>query len=366
MLATINIIIGLILVLLLFSLLTSTVMEVIAALLSLRAHHLRYTLHNMLGEKLEDFIQHPLFRQLSFATNRRKNLTLYSLPSWISKESFTTILKDILNAKDPNRLVNSIENMKEGDTKQMLEFLIRNTGMDLKAFEEQSGKWFNEVMERATEWYKRRLKWWLFGVGLVLAAIFNADTIRIYQNISTNTTAREYLVAMAEDIANRTDTLDVNAEPVSVEASIEKLNNLLQSKIEPLRSPLGLGWNFESQQNWFYFWLLKIAGLLITAVAVTFGAPFWFDLLRKILAIKGSINGKEASNNANNQEEKSSVTTSTSTISTKQVIQEISMQPAPPSIQPPIPPVASEGEPAQETHSSPNKPEISSNKKPVG
>jgi hypothetical protein len=35
-------------------------------------------------------------------------------------------------------------------------------------------------------------------------------------------------------------------------------------------------------------WIAKVVGLLITAAALTFGAPFWFDLLKKIVSLRSS------------------------------------------------------------------------------
>jgi len=35
-------------------------------------------------------------------------------------------------------------------------------------------------------------------------------------------------------------------------------------------------------------WFLKILGWLITALAISFGAPFWFDLLNRLVDLRGS------------------------------------------------------------------------------
>jgi hypothetical protein len=35
-------------------------------------------------------------------------------------------------------------------------------------------------------------------------------------------------------------------------------------------------------------WALKIIGWLITALAVAMGAPFWFDLLSRLINVRGS------------------------------------------------------------------------------
>ena len=286
MLATLNIVIGLVFVLLLFSLLASTVMEVIAALLSLRAKHLRYTLENMLGEKMDDFVRHPVFRQLSYATtHRRARLSPYYLPGHVNKITFVTILQDILDSGDPEAAQAKIQGMEEGEPKRMLQFILRQSGGDPAAFKAGAEHWFDDVMDRASDWYKRNLKWWLFGVGFVLAAIFNADTIHIYQNISSNATVQDFLVEMAVNFEARTDTVTDSNLNLPIDEAIARMDTALQ-RIEYIRSPLGLGWTAaETDQN-LPWWLVKLAGLLLTGIAVTFGAPFWFDLLRKMLALR--------------------------------------------------------------------------------
>ena len=42
-------------------------------------------------------------------------------------------------------------------------------------------------------------------------------------------------------------------------------------------------------------WLLKVIGLVITALAVSQGAPFWFDLLNKIIVIRSTVKPREKS-----------------------------------------------------------------------
>lgn len=286
MLTTLNIVIGLVFVLLLFSLLASTVMEVVAAVLSLRAKHLRYTLENMLGEKMDDFVRHPLFRQLSFATDhRRARLSLYYLPGHVNKNTFVTILQDILESGDKAALQARIAEMEEGEPKRMLQFILRHSGGDPALFKAQAERWFDDVMDRASDWYKRNMKWWLFGVGLVLAALFNADTIRIYHTISSSATVQNLLVDMATDYVSKTDTVTGPNLNLSLEQAVGRMDSALQT-IEHIRSPLGLGWDNAEGGQGLPWWLVKIAGLLLTGIAVTFGAPFWFDLLRKMLSLR--------------------------------------------------------------------------------
>jgi hypothetical protein len=42
-------------------------------------------------------------------------------------------------------------------------------------------------------------------------------------------------------------------------------------------------------------WTLKIIGWLLTALAVSLGAPFWFDLLNKFIVIRSAVKPREKS-----------------------------------------------------------------------
>jgi hypothetical protein len=42
-------------------------------------------------------------------------------------------------------------------------------------------------------------------------------------------------------------------------------------------------------------WYLKIIGWLITALAISLGAPFWFDILNKIMVVRSTVKPHEKS-----------------------------------------------------------------------
>ncbi len=49
------------------------------------------------------------------------------------------------------------------------------------------------------------------------------------------------------------------------------------------------------QQRDFIWYLTKIFGLLLTAGAASLGAPFWFDVLNKIITIRSAGKAPEES-----------------------------------------------------------------------
>ncbi|HEV7645405.1 MAG TPA: hypothetical protein VGO50_15790 [Pyrinomonadaceae bacterium] len=64
-------------------------------------------------------------------------------------------------------------------------------------------------------------------------------------------------------------------------------------EIKSLGLPIGwTGFNY----NLGWDWIFKVIGWLITAIAISLGAPFWFDLLKQFMNIRSSIkpNDKEA------------------------------------------------------------------------
>jgi hypothetical protein len=293
MLTTLNIVLGLIFVILMFSLLASTVMEVISAALSLRPKHLETFLRSMLVEHFDDFTRHPLFKQLATATKSKNRISSYQMPAWINKDTFTAIVGDMLDVADPAQLKARIESLDEGDVKRLLQFIMRRSGGNPQQFVKEMEFWFDEMMDRASAWYKRKMKWWLFSVGLVMALAFNVDTIQIYQSISQDTNLQEYLANAATEFASNTDTITGPNLNLSMDEAMDRYEEARARVEEISSSPLGLGWSDEETGGSIPDWLVKIAGLLLTGIAVTFGAPFWFDLLKKILSIRDTVGGSQ-------------------------------------------------------------------------
>jgi hypothetical protein len=73
-------------------------------------------------------------------------------------------------------------------------------------------------------------------------------------------------------------------------ASIDEMDlQIINAKIMELDFPVG--WGFiknEDNVNTWQFWFIKTIGWLITAGAGMQGAPFWFDVLKKITSTRSS------------------------------------------------------------------------------
>ncbi len=296
-----QVVIGLIFVLLLLSLLATTVMEWIAGLFKLRGRTLERALRNMLSSADGDesvfrqFSNNPMYRQLT--ENPRQPS---SRPSYMRSDTFRTILLDILGDKDRPRLIEelekSIEKLPDADLKQVLRSLLREAGDDMDAFKTGIQEWYDLVMDRVSGWYKRYTQRILLFLGVVIAIVFNADTLAIYQSLERNPEQLRVVLEMAnaflqEDYSRYAPYLDestVDADSLQRVAARDLVREL-QQELKYLKAPLGMGWHSTSMARLTPgSWLIKMLGWFVTALAISLGAPFWFDLLRKLTHIRSA------------------------------------------------------------------------------
>jgi len=334
-----TVVLGVVFILLLLSLLASTIMEFISSIFGLRGQNLLKALRNLLegyksGEGAvvdkaiySEFVKNPLYRQLSFRYGSDSSKT--SPPSYISSKSFQSILFDILlgneileDKKLGDIILEKINGLENEDLKKVLRQLWRDADGDVEEFKKKIEEWYNSVMERATGWYKRSTQYILVGVGFTIAVVLNADTLAIYERLENNPEVAERIATIAENIATKdTITADIALDAIDEVEGVDtsstsividtlaiedtdtqedkqakedynlkarELTNMV-SQINTYRSPLGMGWknvNLNAMQPLDI--ATKILGWLVTALAISLGAPFWFDILKKIVNLRGA------------------------------------------------------------------------------
>lgn len=289
-----QIVIGIVFVMLLFSLLASTVMEFVAGFLSLRGRQLARAIQSMIGTDTgKQFVKHPFFQQLAIGSKEsssRFGKQKVMLPSYLNSSTFSSVLLDVLEMNSTQELEAKINAMDDSNLKKVMQFLYKQTGGDVLNFKVRLEEWFNEVMDRASGSYKRNSQRWLFVVGLGIALVFNADVLMVYHNLSVNATLRETVEKTATNFMNTQPPPAASlAEYPNLDESRKKIGALVNENIAALESPLGLGW---SVVNWSevnaMWWLYKLVGWLTTALAISLGATFWFDILKKLINIRAA------------------------------------------------------------------------------
>jgi hypothetical protein len=293
MIAILATVIGIVFVMLLFSLLASSILELVAGFLSLRGQQMIKAIRGMIGgEATNYFVGHPFFEQLAAGSRERTRIggKKRALPSYISAGTFSAILLDIMEIDNRAELETTINNLPEGPSKKLAQFLFKQSNGELLEFKKKLEEWFNEVMDRASGAYKRTSQRWLLGIGLSLAVVFNVDVINVYHNLSINATLRNMVADAAGTFVNNSAApVAPNLDNPDINAARQKIGSLVNENIAAIESPLGLGWETVDWQQFSGKWVLyKLIGWLTTAIGISLGATFWFELLRKLVNLRAS------------------------------------------------------------------------------
>lgn len=348
--------IGMIFIYLQLSLMCSAINEIIEAWLKNRAVDLERGIRELLQEKsgvssiTAKLYEHPLIFGLFKGSYdptkvKKERYALRSdLPSYIPARNFALALMDVvLPAKAPTpatpagtaggtmgatappvdvELVKVVNVIPPADPlqplrnsistssalvgndklKQALLSLINAAGSDAGRARENIENWFNSSMDRVSGWYKRRTQTILLILGFVLAGAVNADTFTIFRSLANDAPLRDAFISAAAQPQNPADNQKTpQVRLAEAEAALSKAGSTIYG--------LSIGWNWKSDLNPggqsnlqaipkgedIGLWVLKVIGWLVTGIAVSLGAPFWFDLLNKVMVIRSTVKPHEKS-----------------------------------------------------------------------
>jgi hypothetical protein len=264
--------IAIVFIYLLVSLVISAINEFIAALLKSRAKNLSKGIQALLQDPAQAgwvarLYQHPLIQSLSPPNSK---------PSYIPSRTFALALLDLIApaTMDGNRTLADLKagmvNLPE-PLQRTLTNLLDEAQHDVERLKTQIEIWFNNGMDRASGWYKRKTQWIQFFLGLSLVILLNIDSVHIGRTLfAVNSPLRASLVESAKSFV---------AQPGGT-------NRPMKDVVEAISTAsLPIGWSELPRRDQ---WLTMILGWLITAFAVSLGAPFWFDLLNKFVNIRAS------------------------------------------------------------------------------
>ena len=290
-----EIVIGLIFVYLLLSLLATTLNELVMQWLYSRGKNLYIALQTMLDDEAdvlcERFFSHALIRKL-------KKRGHQGFPSYISQTYFAKVITELLSQQEPismDTVRAGVQQLPAGQTREVLSAFVRDAEGSLEQFKQDLELWYQEVMNQATGWYKTRVQYALFGIGLAISILFNADTFQVAQKLSIDPEARREIIAQAyayieREEGRRTDSTQTRATIDSLE---QQVRQLIDEELTMAATALGIGWTQAPPVNlkstaWWKYAGQRFLGWVVTAFAIMLGAPFWFDLLKKVMNIRAA------------------------------------------------------------------------------
>jgi hypothetical protein len=337
----IDVVLGLVFIYLIYSLLISILGEMISTWLGLRSRILRNAIERMLNDghsngtknsagdfilyEYEDFKYSLAGRfydsSIKFLAKEstRSSLFTQTKPSYISDVAFADTMVHLFRNKGEGNT--DLEKIKfcityntlhiQSETLLHINNLLLDAEEDVSLFKAKLKAWYNETNDRATGWFKRKMQMILFWLGFVVAGLFNVDTIGIVKKLSNDKVAREQLVAMSIKAGDSTSgiakVLEQTEDTTFKQDLMAKGYHEVNKALNDASSILGLGWDNVKKREVTVLWILcfewydqfnpfrkEFWGLILTALALSLGAPFWFDLLKKLIALRNAgVNPEE-------------------------------------------------------------------------
>jgi hypothetical protein len=317
--------IGLAFTYLLLAIMVSGLLEVVAGYMSLRGKGLQDGLKSLLtGFTKSGGPDDSLFKTV-FGHALVSKISKDGLPAYVPARNFSLALFDALQDGSHgtafSRIEQGVASLPEGPAKQALATFVADAGGNLDTLRTRVESWFDDGMDRLTGVYKRFSLYFMMVASLVIAVALNVDSINLARTLWTQPNVRAALVSAAQEYESAQRAAPQTApgqgavDPNQA-ADARKRSREAQCLLATL--PLPIGWSdhkaivkackdgkeidqlggldikaaskmFRDRVfagDWSGVWL--IVGWIITALAVSLGAPFWFSALQRLLSLRNA------------------------------------------------------------------------------
>ncbi|BAE52751.1 hypothetical protein [Paramagnetospirillum magneticum] len=275
----INVAIGLIAIFALMALVVSGTTSAITAFFNTAGKSLSDAVRNLLndpaGKGLAGLVMnHPQITPLVLPVEPGAAIGSSKLPATIEPRKFALALIQSAQLKQgltPLELDKTIATVTDPQIKELLTSLYAQANGDLVKLETELSGWFENAMTHLSEAYGRRIRLISLGIAALLAALLNVDALHVARGIWASP-----------------DLVGQLAGVQGVDADAFKAMKQLAAGGFPV------GWTPERiaavrADGGGLLLLTMVPGWLCTAAASMLGAPFWFDLLKKLRSATASV-----------------------------------------------------------------------------
>jgi hypothetical protein len=307
------------------SIILSTLFELFAYYMKLRAKFLRQLVNDVLNDKDLNYNYSARFYDHPQIDLTKKNYR--SLPQYISALNFAQTLihtivhtHEIENEKfthkggkviftkieDQDQLVkrfkSAVDQMNFSDLKLLLSGFISSADANKEDLVKNIGFWYDEYTARAAGWYKVKAQRIMMVMAIVGCFALNVDIFRISKVLIHDPALAAHIADIAENYSQETikdvketingiDQLSDEEVAARIKLKQKELGQYMKLLDEMYKQNAPVGWQsetlpslYDDQSGSFWFW--KFLGCLLAATALALGAPFWFDVLNKLVNLR--------------------------------------------------------------------------------
>jgi len=323
MLKTVDILIGLTVVMLLASLMVTALTQFVTSLWNSRGRHLLRGIADLLqqvapglereaaGQIAAAILTHPMIRNVGGGCGdviQRGELTkiLLELAAGTGSQKLESgarqqLLKALQDSgiSDPAAVLQRVtEILLELETSHPeLGASVRH-GMALlqgakSAFVARMNAWFDQTIDRVSDRFTFTTRGITFVMGVLLAFAVQLDTPLLVNRLATDPQLRASMVQQAVSL----DLQQHEFDKVPSGERWQVLNKLASTDLVPVPESFA-----EWQANWTGKGLHpNPMGVLLSAILLSFGAPFWYSALKNVLQLRSILTQKDDEQRAGRQ-----------------------------------------------------------------
>lgn len=183
---------------------------------------------------------------------------------------------------EANELKELINAFPESEGKRAILTWVGQGVTNIEDLRKRTTTYFAGVTEQAAATFRSNARSFVIVLSIGLTLLLGTDSIKMAQTLWENAGLRALAVAKAELVVQQEGTEE------DIDSLIKDLGEL---------DVINIGWFLTERpagnqvSDWLTFVLMKFLGLGLTAVAVSQGSSFWYDLLKKLVSKGGSSGG---------------------------------------------------------------------------
>jgi hypothetical protein len=319
MLKSIDVLIGLAVIMLALSMAVTVITQFVTTVLNSRGLYLKRGLVDLLaqidpklteqiaGKVAEWVLKHPLV-----------NATFGRLGSVVHREEFTRLLLDAAGGDDKKLDADAFEALKQAlknngiDQPDVVLKNIRAASLQLESSSPelaasvrsslailQEAKsdlvakvngWFDQTMDRVAQRFTAHTRAIAFIAAVLVAVVLQVDTVLLVNRLSADDKLRDAFLAKARSMqqpAASQPTATPPAAPASDGAEIDREYLAFLADHGLITVP-------HSFDDWTRRWNeISSFGVVVTALLLSLGAPFWYNALRRLLQLRSVLAEKD-------------------------------------------------------------------------
>ncbi|MEN9564225.1 MAG: hypothetical protein RIR73_2469 [Chloroflexota bacterium] len=281
-----EVVIGLIFVYYVLGSIVSLITQWINEAFETRGKSLERHLMKIVGDKhVGEFVKLPQLQALrpirykgllGFATSATEPKKLEKIPAATLVDSYFDFVGLTASKEfELDELKQLITAFPDSEGKQAMLKWVGQGVTNIEELRKRTSMYFAGVMDQASATFRSNARSFVIVLSMLLTFLLGTDSIQLAQTLWSNAGIRAIAVAQATMVVQQD-----NVANEDIDSLIQQLLDLNIVKIGWWQTDLPQTGSFN---EWTLFIILKIIGLGLTAVAVSQGSSFWYDLLKKLV-----------------------------------------------------------------------------------